>query len=453
MKKILLYFFLLTILFININAQYSEYCKEIISNIEDTINVSVFYSEDLPSPYNEIRTYLNFLLNDFNNLSNNKIQFNFINPTYNIETENEVHEYGIQMLNLRDVRNGKDQIIKAYTGIVFFNKNRTEIISYITKKENIDFQIAQAIKRVTQKNKSKIGIVCGGIFPAFTEFTILNESITKYYEFIPVDSSNNYNIGNDMKALLVFSPKLRKDTKMQDEILPEQLLLNLDQFIMNGGRVVFLLDKVLITKKKDTTFAESVTTGLENILVHYGLKINDSFIADKECALVSVAVQKDPSPIYEQMPFPYYPRISQINKDIPFLFNLQNLYLGFTNDIDIGIATEKGINVIPLIYTSDKSKIIKSKIRIGSLPKVLPDSMFNSKRLLIGACYEGEFESYFADKNIKINNISLEKSSLKLKSTLTKLILLGNGKFIKNEFMGPPENINFIMGIIDYIVE
>jgi len=79
----------------------------------------------------------------------------------------------------------------------------------------------------------------------------------------------------------------------------------------------------------------------------------------------------------------------------------------------------------------------------------LPEYPVHSTGLLLGVCYDGEFNSYFiGNKNIKTN-----PDNIILRSKHTKLILLGNGEFIKDKFYPPYENFEFITGLLDYITD
>jgi ABC-type uncharacterized transport system involved in gliding motility auxiliary subunit len=225
---------------------------------------------------------------------------------------------------------------------------------------------------------------------------------------------------------------------------------------MNGGRVIFLLSKVNVSSQQQFQIAQTVPTGLEDMLESYGLKINNTILTDKECAFVSVPVQQGPIQMYTQIPFPYYPKIVNVNKDLPSFAGIGQVFLGFTSDLDLNLAGTKGLKVTPLLTTSPKTGLNQEFAIVQASGRMLPDSMFRFANLNVGSVYDGRFQSFYKGKQIPLDTAqgsSPAPSVVKEDSPETKLILIGNGDFAQDEFRGPDENLLFFANTIDYMTD
>jgi ABC-type uncharacterized transport system involved in gliding motility auxiliary subunit len=223
---------------------------------------------------------------------------------------------------------------------------------------------------------------------------------------------------------------------------------------MNGGRVIFLLSKVNVSSQQQFQIAQVVSTGLEDMLESYGAKVNQTIITDKECAFLQVPVQQGPLQMYTQIPFPYYPKIVNINRDIPSFANIGQVFLGFTSDIDINAAGTKGIKASPLLTTSPKTGVANEFAIVQASGQMLPDSMFKTKDLVVGAIYDGVFKSFYNGKPVPADTAAGSNpapTAVKPESPASKIIVLGNGDFPQDDFRGPDESLLFFANMIDYM--
>jgi hypothetical protein len=116
----------------------------------------------------------------------------------------------------------------------------------------------------------------------------------------------------------------------------------------------------------------------------------------------------------------------------------------------------KGVKVTPLITTSPKTGVNNEIAIIQMTGKNLPDSMFKASNLILGAMYNGKFTSFYKDKTIPADTASGSApapTSVKPESPETKVILIGNGDFVQDEFRGPAENMEFFASMVDFMTD
>ncbi len=440
----------------------SDASKAIVSKLDDKLVIKAYFTDNLPAPYNNNRRYLQELLDDYRNASNGKISYEIISPSDETQLETDAQKYGIQPVQVQTVENDRAQALKAYMGVVFLYGGKQETIPFIGSTENLEYEITGVINRLTQSELKKVGVLQGENMAGIDKIGKVNQYLSKFYNVTNVDASKNNPIPADIKTLLVFSPKAppQQNQMMQQQpqqsTVPENLKFAIDQYLMNGGRVIFLMNKVNVSSQQQFQIAQVGPSGLEDMLESYGIKINNTIVIDKECAYVSVPVQQGPIQMYTQIPFPYYPKIVNINKDIPSFSGIGQVFLGFSSDIDISLAGSKGLKSTPLLVTSPKSGLNQEFAVVQASGKMLPDSMFKAKDLNVGVIYDGKYSSFYKGKQIPVDTAggsAPPPGGIKEQSPDTRIILLGNGDFALDEFRGPDENLLFFANLIDYMTD
>lgn len=442
----------------------SDASKSIVSKLDDKLVIKAYFTDNLPAPYNNNRRYLQELLDDYRNASKDKISYEIISPSDESQLETDAQKYGIQPVQVQTVENDRAQALKAYMGVVFLYGGKQETIPFIGSTENLEYDITGVVNRLTQAELKKIGVLAGPNMTGVDKIGKVNQYLSKFYNVVSIDASKNTPIPNDVKTLIVFSPKAppQQNQQMglqqpqQPSLVPDNLKFAVDQYIMGGGKVIFLMNKVNVTSQQSFQIAQTAPSGLEDMLESYGLKINNTILMDKECAFVSVPVQQGPIQMYTQIPFPYYPKILNINKDIPSFGGVGQVFLGFTSDIDLSVAGSKGLKVSPLLTTSPKTGLYQEFAMVQASGKMFSDTMFKFSNLNVGAIFEGKFNSFYTGKQIPIDTVqgSMPPSGQVLgQSPETKIILLGNGDFPTDEFRGPDENLLFFANLIDYMAD
>lgn len=440
----------------------SDASKSIVNKLDDKLVVKAYFTDNLPAPYNNNRRYLQELLDDYRNASGGKMSYEIISPSDETELENEAQKYGIQPVQVQTVQNDRAEALKAYMGMVLLYSGKQETIPFIGSTENLEYEITGVINRLVQPELKKVGVLSGPGMPDVSKITKVNQYLSKFYNVTNIDASKNNPIPSDIRTLLVFSPKAPQQNQMMGqqqappEVVPENLKFAIDQFIMGGGKVIFLLSKVNVSSQQQFQIAQSVGTGLEDMLESYGAKITNNILTDKECAFISVPVQQGPLQMYTQIPFPYYPKIVNINREIPSFAGIGQVFLGFSSDLDLSLAGPKGLKVTQLLTTSPKTGVAQDFAIVQASGKMLPDTLFKFKDLPVGAIFEGTFQSFYKSKQIPLDTAAGSQpppTGVKDQSPPTKIILLGNGDFPQDDFRGPDENLLFFANLIDYMTD
>jgi ABC-2 type transport system permease protein len=293
--------------------------------------------------------------------------------------------------------------------------------------ENLEFEITDGIRRLVNTEISKIAFIEGQGELSESETYDISKSLSRYFQIDRGVLGNNAVVLNDYKAIIIAKPT--KPFSESDKFI-------IDQYIMNGGRVLWLIDGVRIAKENLSTSGLSpaieLDVNLNDQLFRYGVRINPIILQDVQCETVPVNIAPaGETPQFEPTPF-YFAPLLLTSPDHPVSRNIAQVRAEFCSGIDL-VGDNKQVNYQLLLATSDNTHIIGTPATIDLNQKVKANdkSYFNVGYIPVAVAMEGIFESDFANRMIPkgLTNLSqIRKQSLK-----TRQIIVANGDIIRNE--------------------
>jgi len=429
----------------------SPISKEIVGNLQDKVVIKAFFSDNLPAPYNTLRRQVQDILNDYRSYSNGNLNFEIFNPTAedeNGDSQKEAQKYGIQPVQIQVIDNDKLEVKKTYLGMAILYQGKQELLPVIQSTANLEYDLTSSIKKLATEKKKKIGFLSANGEYDYTKFNNINSILSSQYELSKVDLPTTRNIPSDLTTLVVFGPKSE---------LPEWQKFLVDQFIMQGGNVAFLINKVVPNFQQQIVIGDVVKTNLDDMLSSYGLVLNTDLVRDAQCSQVQVQSEIG---IPISINYPYFPNITNINQEISAFKNIKSVVTSFVSSLDLNAANGKGLKVTPLLTTSEKSGkaegfFILNVEQFQNLKKSSFDSLFNMKPIVVGAVYEGNFASFYAGKPIPNDTAKgvKEYSGVPINASQkpSKIVLIGDADFANEEQRVSKDNITFFVNMIDYL--
>ena len=257
------------------------------------------------------------------------------------------------------------------------------------------------------------------------------------YEIVPVDlSSGTATIPQDLAALLVIAPQ---------KSFSDTAAFQIDQYIMHGGKVAFLLNKVNASLQQ--RYTQPFDLGLEHLLENYGIRINSDLVRDAQCASVTVMQQQGQFQMQSQIPFPYLPNATNVDRSNPIVKDLQGLIFYFVSSLDTSLAAGKGLKAEVLVRSSKHSGRQTGFMMIDPLHHYTQEELSESN-IPLAAVVSGSFKSYFSSDTE--NKALLPQAT---KSPDTRIIVVGDGDFMKDDFAGNRGNLTFFINIIDFLAD
>lgn len=439
----------------------SSTSKNIIDEIDDVMYIKIYLEGDFPSGFKRLQNSTIDLLNQLKK-HNELIKYELINPNIkNIEERNnlykQLYEVGLNPTNLQTQNSGTktEQII--FPGAIIYYKGKEICVNLLQSQlgthhekvlnnsiENIEFEFINAFNKLINDYKPNIAFLTGNgqlngseILSIKYGLNNTSESLSKYYtinEFNikdwTVDSGKtNFSIKDQQTKINRFDVLIIAKPNIPFNKL-EKLLL--DQYIMNGGKILWLIDGVSMdmdSLKNNQAFSMALPKNLniDDMLFKYGVRINHNLIMDIQCDKIPVITNFNVNqPSKSLFPWFYNPLIISKNNH-PITKNIDAIKTSFISTIDT-ISSSKVHKKI-ILKTSPYTKLLYSPHRVslnileekGSIEK------YNDGPLNTGVILSGKFKSFFE------NSVPLKNNKIKKESVETEMIFFSDGDIIKND--------------------
>ena len=439
----------------------SETSREIIAQAEKSIIIDVFLEGDFPSEFKKLQIETRQLLEEYE-AQNKNIKFAFVNPV----PEGGNAEQIAQSFNQRGMRpervqlrdNGKvsEELVfpwatASYEGktvrVPLLKKNLgaspEELVSRST--QNLEYAFSDAFYKLINPKSKRIAVLKGNdeIQDRYIAdfFSTLRESY--FIAPFPLDSMQTAP-ENTLKALKSFDLIVAaKPTKT----FTDSQKYALDQFIMNGGKSLWLLDMVAMESdslytNQGMTVAIPRNLNLNDMFFKYGIRVNPVLTEDLYAAPIVLASGEGSESQYSQLPWFYYPLVTS-QENHPINTNLDNpVRFKYANQIDL---LENDIQKTVLLQSSQLSKLegVPKPISLSEVSLEPKPENYAAGPQVLSVLLEGNFNSVFQNRIKPQETENLPFTNHNIKST--KMIVVADGDIIQNDLdqQGRPLELGF----------
>ncbi|HLN20153.1 MAG TPA: gliding motility-associated ABC transporter substrate-binding protein GldG [Bacteroidales bacterium] len=444
----------------------SQPTREILGSLPNDIFIQVYLDGDMPVPLKRLRRSVMEMLEEFRIASEHKVDFKFINPSEdnNEQKRNSIYESlikkGLAPINIQaaEEEGGSTQkiifpgMIVNYNGIevpVNFLKNNPALPyeeNILHSAEALEYEIIQTISTLAADTVYRIAFIEGhDEFPEISTADI-TYNLAKFFTIDRGTIGGRPGSLDNYAAVVVAGPE-------QEFSEPDKFVL--DQYLMNGGKILWLLEEVHVNKDSLAGTGETValyrTLNLEDQLFRYGARINPVIIQDLDCQQIRLKLAgSDGRQQYVPVHWIYNPLLTP-DASHPVTRNINKVKGEFTGYIDtVGLdpSVKKHILLTTSPYTRKLSPPAVIALREA---EYFPDEKeFSNSFLPVSVLYEGVFQSAFRNRMVS-SIIEGYKGPVKTESTKTKMIVVADGDIIRNEIRrNGPEEIPVTLGLDSY---
>ena len=441
----------------------SNTTKEILGDLNDYVYFKVYLEGDFPAGFKKLRRETKEMLDEFRAYSK-YIDYEFINPsdfadaTERNEVYRSLYQAGLNPTEL-SVQNsdGSSKQMVIWPGVVVSYGNDKDLAVDLLESQlgqsseealnasmqNLEFRLIEAVKTITQLEKPMVAFVEGhGELEEKYVYDIM-QTLSQHYNVSRIaidgkidalmhrteaDENGKVKAFPSYDAIVIAKPTQPFDEK--DKFL-------IDQYIMHGGKVLWLVEPVMATmdslQTQESTIAVDMDLNLDDMLFKYGARMNHDLLLDLSCAALPVRTgQVAGQAQLEFFRWFYFPLL-QAASDHPMVKNMNAIKADFISSLD-ATTSANGINQIPLLKTSDYTKVSGSPVFITlSMLKQTPDSrMFPSKGKNVAYLLKGSFESLYANR-LPQEIIESEEMQFMEQSKPTAMIVVADGDIIRNQ--------------------
>ena len=291
--------------------------------------------------------------------------------------------------------------------------------------ENLEFAFAEAIRSLTQDTIEKIAFLEGHGELDEHDVYDLTQQLAKYYQIDRGTLGTVSGVLDDYKAVIIADPQM--PFSETDKYI-------LDQYIMQGGRILWVVNGVRFSD--DYLASEGYTPiialdlNINDMLFRYGVRINHALVQDLQCLPVPVDVSHDPNqPNWQPMPWTFAPLLltSQVS---PITRNVAQVTATMASAIDI-VGEDDGIRKEVLLATSSASRLTSAPAKVD-LSMGSDSEGFNQAFVPVAVSLEGVFPSIYAHL-LPPEEVTLTTPLLR-ESKPTRQIVVAAGSTIRNDW-------------------
>ncbi|MDP1725374.1 MAG: gliding motility-associated ABC transporter substrate-binding protein GldG [Bacteroidota bacterium] len=427
----------------------SDASKKLASKVYQPMYIKVYLEGDFPAGFKRLSRSAKEMLDEFSVYSNNNIQYEFIDPFAdgNAKKDNdiivELSSKGLQPTNVQIKKEDEfaqkiivPGAIVYYKGGEFpinflknqFGENPEEVIN--SSIELLEYEIANTLRKATRIKSKKIAIIEDHGELGGWDIIEAKKMLEEFYEVdnLPLNLQIPQGL-NKYTGMIIAKPSRE---------IPEFDKFKIDQFIMNGGKVLWLVESQLAemdSLRRENIFVSiSYPTHIEDMLFKYGIRINANLVQDLQCnAAPFLSGLKNGVPQQKLLPWPFYP-VAAGASDHPIVKGIEPVWFQFASSIDT--LNNPDIRKSVLFRSSPYSRVLSSPVRVdlNTARLDLQPEMFRQKgngNFILGVLLEGKFIS-----NFQYRYDASRTPDLPFKDHIdnNKMIVISDGDIIRNQF-------------------
>jgi gliding-associated putative ABC transporter substrate-binding component GldG len=405
--------------------------RQLLEDLDSTIHVQVFLTGDLPANDKKLSVATAELLDEFKSIAGKNLRVTFSLPdeaglsdSLRMRLYDSLLRLGVVFETSQELTDRKKKKITQRiipSALVTFRNDQPpvavdlrssrkifqpfDIINEIPREDEeatrnaaealLEYKMADAIHQLTRKNIPVVAYVTGNGEPEDYSVSDLVEVLRNRYRLGIFDLKQGFPDAGKIQALIVVKPTTA---------FSEEDKLKLDQYVMQGGKIIWFIDKLhaeLDSLMRSQAEYTAYDRGLEldDLLFRYGVRIRNDLLQDLNCAKIPIVVGRNPdgSPLMRRIPWPYYPFLSG-RIPHPISSNLDRILPVFPSGLDT--VKSPGIHKTILLATDSNSRSISSPALV-SLNSVRTDAdflSFNKSYLPVAVLLEGQFTSLFTGR-------------------------------------------------------
>ncbi|MCO5248263.1 MAG: gliding motility-associated ABC transporter substrate-binding protein GldG [Chitinophagales bacterium] len=459
---------------------------QLLKNLNSNVEIDVYLEgESLPEGIKKVKDHTKSILEDMRRVSKGKLSYNFIDINQvkdkkkKEELQKDLIQKGVLPVNL-EVNSETGYSEKLIFPGAIVKKGNKELGLTILENQMffgtqdaldnsinfIEYKLINTIDKLNQDHAPTIGFLQGHGEVSVQEVSDFLETISKQnYQFKKIELGKDKLLDGKTDLLVVAKPT--RPVSEDDKFL-------IDQYILRGGKVLWLLDQVIADMDSfrivPSIFSIPREVNLSDMLFRYGARVNDDLVLDLYCAPVPLVEVIAGNPTTKLYPWVFYP-IVRGNQNNPIVKNLNPILFKFPSSIDTIRA--EGIQKTVLLSSSNFSRKQNIPFELfleGARQKPQP-ALFNQSDIPLAVLLEGKFKSFYERRVVESQRelMSFEgQEILNEASSPSKMIVVGDGDVIVNEIdpSGRPlplgyyrisrdtyANKDFLLNSIDYLLD
>ena len=431
----------------------SKSTKKLLGQLDDIVRVEAYFSE-APDQVKLVKDEVKDMLDEYDAFASGNLQIEFINPTEDDDLKQKLRMKGIPEIQVQVREKDKIEVRNAYMGLAVVYGDKQEVIPVIQKTTTLEYDLTSAILKTTRKETKTVGFLEGHdeVDIYGQGFENLRKELGKQYTLRKIDVSQGSPIESDVSTLIVAGPQSPLQANEKYEI---------DQFLMNGGKIVFLVDAVKMAP--GSIQASPLSTGLTDLLSHYGIQLGNNLVQDishdnltySQGGFMTIT---RPYPFFIKVLKSYQYSTGSTSEGFPAdsvaTSGLDSLVLPWSTSLSV--VAKEGVSTTIMAKTSNQAWTAQAPYNLDPTRMFTPPSSVKNS-YPVAVLLAGEFTSFYAGKEIPsasnadgeedTENKNKDRKTVE-KSPPTQIVVVGTSQFLRQPRV---DGLTFFQNSIDYI--
>lgn len=415
---------------------------------DQALFIKVYLEGEFPSGFKRLSRSTKEMLDEFSAHSKGNIQYEFIDPFVNADAKKsediivELGNKGLQPTNVQIKKEDEFAQKIIIPGALLYYKGKEYPMNLLKSQfgqdpemvinssiELLEYEIANTLRKATQTKSKKIAIIEDHGELGRWELAEAQSMLSQYYEVerLPLSIQIPQRL-NDFAGIIIAKPT---------QEISEFDKFKIDQYIMNGGKVLWLVESQLAEMdslmKENIFVSGTYPTHIDDMLFKYGIRVNANIIQDLQCNGIPIlSGLRDGVPQQKILPWPFYP-VAPGASTHPIVKGIEPVWFQFASSIDT--LNNPNIKKTVLFQSSPYSRALSAPVRVDlSTARLdLQPEMFirNSKgNFIMGVLLEGQFVSNF---QYRYDASRTPDMPFKDHVDQNKMIVISDGDVIRNQ--------------------
>ena len=424
----------------------SEPSLNIISEIQEPIEVEVYLEGNFPLEFRRLQTETKQILEEFSAYNDN-IVYKFVNPIASEENSVQVIEqmykegYKPISVTVNDKGKQSQEVVFPWAKVTF--QGRTARIPLLknamgastedkvnTSVQHLEYTFVDAFNKVLHEKSKKIAIIkgIGEVNDIYMADFLMSLRDSYYIAPFTLDSVSM----DPKKALAQLKEYDLAIIAKPSKPFSEDKILVLDQYVMNGGKSLWMLDQVQAEmdslSMNGSMLAYPKDQSLGELLFKYGVRLNPNLVKDEMGTPIKLATgQQGSETVYEEFTWKFAP-FAMSSSNHPIVKNIDGVKFDFANSID---TLKNDINKTVLLQSSPYSKTVgvPSEVSLNVIAEEVTPEMYKDQgNIPLAVLLEGNFTSVFNNRILPF-----EDSTFKNKGIENKMVVIADGDIARNQ--------------------
>lgn len=405
--------------------------KELLRSLDSPLTVTVLLEGELNAGFTRLQKAASELLSEFSIYTTERIESRPLGASL---------VQGLDPIVIHErTHKGKMAQTTVYPYAIVEYKGKKRLVNLLQNQrglsgeenlnnsiENLEYSMVEAIRGLAQTKVEKVVFLEGHGELEEHDVYDLTQLLAQYYQVDRGCLGNEAGVLDGYAAVIIADPQL--PFSEEDKYI-------LDQYIMQGGRVLWVVNGVKFSSdflaSQGATPIVALDLDINDMLFRYGVRIRHGLVQDLQCLPVPVDVSTNPQqPNWQPMPWTYAPLLLT-SQQSPITRNIAQLTATMASAVEL-VGGEDGIRKEVLLATSSASKLTAVPAQVNLSMGVDDEQSYQYAYIPVAVSLEGEFSSLYAHLGAPESIVA--SAPTRKASVPTRQIVVAAGSAIRNEW-------------------